>query len=212
MEIDFEWRRDDEGFALTKPHGRPVKSPHFDTPIPAQRLVPRSGRWVSYKPFDGNKKLYQKFAGIRTPAAALAFVSAYGPLTESGRARAGEELPFVLTQAGNMEFVLLHASDPALLSSFLSVNILKLANIEARLEAKQDRPGVQIKLCPQSFLDGLWLQLGHDLAGEDRVLRRCRHCGIPFEAGLGSGRRIDALFCSDKHRIAFNSKKRKKEK
>jgi len=33
-----------------------------------------------------------------------------------------------------------------------------------------------------------------------------------FEAGRGTGRRLDAKFCSDEHRIAFNSLKRSREK
>jgi len=49
------------------------------------------------------------------------------------------------------------------------------------------------------------------LAALNRVFRNkraCAHCGAMFEAGRGAGRRADAKFCSDEHRVAFNSLKR----
>ena len=38
---------------------------------------------------------------------------------------------------------------------------------------------------------------------------KCQHCGQQFLVGEG-GKRRDARFCSDEHRVAFNSLKRKK--
>lgn len=35
--------------------------------------------------------------------------------------------------------------------------------------------------------------------------KQCRHCNEWFEAGPGTGRRVDAEFCSDEHRIRFHS-------
>ena len=60
------------------------------------------------------------------------------------------------------------------------------------------------------LLDALWLQLGQALTVSAKI-RQCEHCGNWFEAGRGTGRRLDAKFCSDEHRIAFNSLKRSKE-
>jgi len=67
------------------------------------------------------------------------------------------------------------------------------------------------ELRPATLLDALWLQLGQALTS-DVQFRQCERCGILFEAGRGTGRRLDAKFCSDEHRIAFNSLKRSREK
>jgi hypothetical protein len=64
---------------------------------------------------------------------------------------------------------------------------------------------------PATLLDALWLQLGQALTA-DVQFRKCEHCTEFFVAGRGTGRRLDAKFCSDEHRIAFNSFKRSKEK
>jgi hypothetical protein len=70
---------------------------------------------------------------------------------------------------------------------------------------------VRVRLVPRDLLGGLWLQLALKLSGQT-ALRACLHCGRYFEAGVGTARRADAKFCSDDHRIAFNSLKRSKEK
>jgi len=57
--------------------------------------------------------------------------------------------------------------------------------------------------------DALWLQFGQAMMREGQ-LRLCPHCAHWFETGLGTGRRKDARFCSDEHRVTFNSLKRSK--
>ena len=66
------------------------------------------------------------------------------------------------------------------------------------------------EFCPSTLLDGLWLQLGQAVTRGVHI-RVCAHCGNLFETGIGTGRRLDARFCCDEHRIAFNSPKRSKE-
>jgi hypothetical protein len=41
----------------------------------------------------------------------------------------------------------------------------------------------------------------------DTIERPCGHCGKPFLAGPGTGRRFDARFCCDKHRVLANRQK-----
>lgn len=36
----------------------------------------------------------------------------------------------------------------------------------------------------------------------------CPHCGVEFTSGGDTGRRVDAVFCSHEHQIAYNSRKR----
>jgi hypothetical protein len=69
--------------------------------------------------------------------------------------------------------------------------------------------GPQLQLCPVNFIDALRLQLVQKLTG-DANFRTCRHCGRWFEVGPGTGRRLDAKFCTDEHRVLFNSLKRSK--
>jgi hypothetical protein len=55
----------------------------------------------------------------------------------------------------------------------------------------------------------LKFQLFQKLIGQ-AVLRLCTLCSGWFEVGPGTGRRLDAKFCSDEHRVLFNSRKRNK--
>lgn len=47
---------------------------------------------------------------------------------------------------------------------------------------------------------------GHEI--RVRVVK-CRLCKIPFQAGIGTGRRYDAKFCSEQHKNEFHSGRRK---
>jgi hypothetical protein len=71
--------------------------------------------------------------------------------------------------------------------------------------------GFRMVLTANSLMDGLWLQLGQKVAGQ-ATFRTCEllSCRQVFEVGSSSGRRLDAKFCSDTHRIEFNSRKRTK--
>jgi hypothetical protein len=58
-----------------------------------------------------------------------------------------------------------------------------------------------------SLMSGLfWQLINSKRAGAQ--YRSCQYCGKIFEVGVGSGRRADAKFCSDEHKIEFNSRKR----
>ena len=62
-----------------------------------------------------------------------------------------------------------------------------------------------------SLLNAMWLQLATKISGGAKF-HSCElaTCGMPFEVGSVFGRRADARFCSDPHRIEFNSRKRQK--
>jgi hypothetical protein len=65
----------------------------------------------------------------------------------------------------------------------------------------------QFKFRPPSLVNALAFEMGEFLT-RDAQLRECQRCGAWFESGPGTGRRADAKFCCDDHRIAFNSLKR----
>jgi hypothetical protein len=71
------------------------------------------------------------------------------------------------------------------------------------------RTGLDFRVDPGNFLEALRLQLFQKLSGQAH-LRSCAYCAHWFEVGPGTGRRLDAKFCTDRHRILFNSLKRSK--
>ena len=81
-----------------------------------------------------------------------------------------------------------------------------------RISLAGDRQyGFQMVLTARSLMDGLWLQLSQKVAGQAEFTKcNLPSCGRIFEVGSSSGRRLDARFCSDSHRIRFNSYKRTK--
>jgi hypothetical protein len=71
--------------------------------------------------------------------------------------------------------------------------------------------GFRVTFTANSLMDGLWLQLAANISG-GAAFRSCARCGELFETGPGTGRRADSRFCSDAHRIEFNSRKRSKKR
>jgi hypothetical protein len=71
--------------------------------------------------------------------------------------------------------------------------------------------GLCLTLTASSLLNAMWLQLATKISGGAKF-HSCElaTCGMPFEVGSVFGRRADARFCSDPHRIEFNSRKRSK--
>jgi hypothetical protein len=82
----------------------------------------------------------------------------------------------------------------------------ELGELTAEVDSKQ---GFRLAIAVNSLLAGLWLQLAQGVLGH-RSFNTCRSCGSIFEVGVTFGRRADAKFCSDAHRIEFNSHKRSK--
>ncbi|HZR88412.1 MAG TPA: hypothetical protein VFB02_16510 [Bradyrhizobium sp.] len=60
---------------------------------------------------------------------------------------------------------------------------------------------------PKTLLDGMYLQIGAFVAG-DGILRVCKQCGKPFEAGTQSRRSI-AIYCSSacKDRASYQKRR-----
>jgi hypothetical protein len=74
--------------------------------------------------------------------------------------------------------------------------------------ASNSKGKVQLRLTPSSLLSALWYQLGLKLSGDTNV-RTCRLCNAIFETGVGTGRRLDAEFCSNKHKVEFFNRNRR---
>jgi hypothetical protein len=175
------------------------------------RIVRRGGKLVPYRPFDKVDGLYRVFANlVTTEEKLLEFVNRYGPLTEYGNQECGEELLFGLSHASEMGTLLSRFSaERAAYFSRFGEKGLAWSRIDVALAFNPMTNKPQFRLTPPSLANALWLELGQALSS-DASIRNCLHCGGWFEAGPGTGRREDAKFCSDAHRIAFNSRKRSK--
>lgn len=226
--IDFEWWRDRKGYRLlpkVSPEPiEPLMHPMFNKLVPPtlaqialsqkpERIVRRGGSLESYRPLDRYETLYSFYAkNAQSADGLLAFIKKFGPLTESGLKdlENGDEIPFLLGHARRMRDLLdLHSRQPRELVRRIGSEGMALPGIAATLVPSRRGDGLRLRLTPPSLLFALWLQLGQALTG-DATVHRCLQCGTWFEAGPKAGRRRDAKFCSDDHRIAFNSRKRSK--
>jgi hypothetical protein len=168
------------------------------------------GDLAPYRPLDDYASLFNVFAKVHTESDVLDFIVKFGPLTTDGfDAHKGELVDGVLAHADTMRDLLFFSTGNrahrAKLIAELQVN--PFAELEVTFGLDAGREDLRLRLCPTSLLDAVWLQAAQHLSS-GATLRQCQHCGQWFEVGPGTGRRLDAKFCSDQHRISFNSLKR----
>jgi hypothetical protein len=198
--IDFTWSRDPKGYHLVESKSAP------------RLRVVRNGAGndlVPCRPLAGDE--FRVFASIgRTPEGVLDFIQRYGPLSEEGHGSMGEQVHYVMFQATTMHQLLAADSDqrPPLLPIRPVVSMPSIF-VQAAVYWDPTVKAPRWWFGPNSLLDALWLQFGEAVTRGAQI-RACQHCGRWFETGAGTGRRADAKFCSDEHRIAFNSLKRSK--
>src|SRR5262249_45479874 len=84
---------------------------------------------------------------------------------------------------------------------------IRLSGVEVRLIFDEQAQALRTLQITHDLATALWLRLIVWLES-DVILRRCGHCHAIFTAGTGTGRDSKARFCSDEHRIRFNSLKR----
>jgi hypothetical protein len=166
--------------------------------IQPARIVGKGGKTLRRR-LDDYPQLFSDFAGIKTPEELLAFVAEHGPLTHRfiGGGK-GEVVPALLHQAKMMRTTFKDRARKLPIA-------IPVTNVKALLG-----PDNSIKYCPATLLDGLWLQFAQTLS-EGAEMRECRHCRKPFPVGGKSGKRLVAEFCSDEHRVQFNSLKRSRK-
>jgi hypothetical protein len=184
---NFVWTRDLLGYRLWT----------------GQRVVGSGVKTESYKPLEHNENLFGQFASMPpTPEGLLGFMTKFGPLTDEGRGQEGENVQSALSNAQAMA-AHLRAAETG--TSSTSLHAPQSVRLTLQIGDPSLRPA--LKLMPETLLDALWLQVAEALAGDCQI-RHCHQCGSWFAAGGGFGRRSDAKFCSDEHRILFNSLKR----
>ena len=175
---------------------------------PHQRIVRRGGKLVTYRPFEKVNGLFRVFAGLaRTKEGVLDFIQRFGPLTPAGNV-IGEDIQIgVIT--GQMINLFLGSSPQHRVALLNDGGGITCGNAAVSLAVNQVTGRPQLKFKVNSLMNALMLEFGQYLAsGED--VRQCAFCGEWFDAGPSAKRRRGTKFCSDDHRIAFNSQKRTK--
>jgi hypothetical protein len=220
FEIDFEWAVDQAGYDWVS--GGPLDPNEENSligqlqslvagrPLRPDCIVPRGGKLQTVRPFRV-PGLHRYFAAnATTPEGLLRFVSQFGPMTADGNRECGEEALIGICAAETMSKLLAdYASSPADCFARFGEGGLAWSRIDVRLAFNPITRRPQYIFTPPTLVNALWLELGQAVTS-DAQWRQCVHCGGWFEAGPGTGRRADARFCSDEHRIAFNSQKRSK--
>jgi hypothetical protein len=192
------------------PYGITVLGPS-ERPLHVGRDSFNPGELQPYRPLDCFKALYAEFAKITTPEDVLHFVERFGPLTKEGlKGGIGELVNGVITHAEKMRMTLAHSASRNWQSTVsISEHSNPFTGLQVYLDTDPAEPALRLRLAPASLLDALWLQAVQELS-RGATVRQCRHCGQWFETGGQTGRRIDAKFCCDQHRISYNSLKRRK--
>jgi len=219
LAIDLEWWRDAEGYRLVD--AVPPKESRPDMGVlyaggsgEPQRVVRLGGILLPYRPLGDFNGLFLEFArSAHNPNGVLGFIERFGPLTEAGLDTGrGEDVPLLIEHAEAMHGWLdaCRNDNRAALPRMIGEGI-KLGRVNAALTVDPITQRPRLRFTMDSLLLALWLQLGKALS-KGAVVQQCLHCGTPFETGPGTPRRLDAKFCSDEHRIAFNSLKRSKVK
>jgi hypothetical protein len=238
LEIDFEWWRDAKGYRLVAAWSATIAAqpstgggvilsatgeivPSTSVVLPAtllnpnsrnpQRIVRCGGSRVAYRPLIAYSSLFRQFANAPpTPEGVLDFIDRFGPLTRDGLdEHRGEDVSFLIEHMEAMRRVLNEYSrgHKAGLAQVLDSGEIQLGEIKTVLINDPATRTPRLLLTVADLLTALWLQLGQTLSS-GATIRACTQCGLLFEVGPGTGRRLDAKFCSDDHRVAFNSLKR----
>jgi hypothetical protein len=167
---------------------------------------------MAYRPLAEYHELFPVFiSDARSAEGLIRFVEKFGPLTNAGLdPGVGEEVPALLREAQLMRGLLeMRATRPQELVSRIGPGGMKLPGVQALVVADPVDGGLRLRLSPPDLLSALWMQLAQALGGGAKM-RECMQCHEWFQVGAGTGRREDAKFCRDEHRIAFNSQKRTK--
>ena len=209
IDVDFELTVDRKGYRLE-----------------GGRIVGNGGpRWrKSLKEFP---TLYLQFMKVQTPEALLDFVNKFGRLTKDDpnpKAAMGDDVRHVLRDAKTMSTVIGMVGDKkgnlptwkggAFKYEAAGFQIQGGVPLPGRLNAWLAPDPVtgswQLQLKPPNLLDAIWLQFGAAITSNAQV-RLCAQCGNPFEAGVGTGRRADAKFCSDRCQVKHKSEQRSRK-
>jgi hypothetical protein len=223
LKVDFELRLDSKGYQMLDARW-PTREEAFargisGEPMPReiklpQRIARLGGKLEVVGRLETYGTLYEIFARTaRTKDGLLRFIQKFGSLRECGLdSEAGDSVEDGVAQAKLMHGLLTAyttRTKRALLST-VRQNEVRISKIDVSLFVDRPTESFKLRLSVRCLMDGLWLQFAQ-ATSSGANLQQCLHCNELFQIGPGTGRRLDAKFCSDKHRVAFHSKKRSEE-
>jgi hypothetical protein len=170
--------------------------------IQPERIIGKGGKLENGKPLKNFPGLYRDFAKVISAEDLLSFVEKFGPLTYTGVHDGKGDIVEDLLKAAREMAAQLHKFGRQREPFYLPPTNMKMWLVN-------EKNGPRLIFSPWTLLDALWLQWALELSGGGKILQ-CLHCGDLFRAGPGLGRRGDAMFCCDQHRVEFNSLKRSK--
>lgn len=214
FEIRFKWEKCRNGYRFEEGQRGEL------------RIVRNKGELETYEPLN-IAGMYKVFSNCSSNDDLLGFINKYGPLTAVGNDLALPTKSRERTVRGKkVEVTQVHIGEDvrelqAQLSWFKSVLQDKKQGVSvprviamrpSLLRIAQTRVGISrgelaIVFCPDSLLHALRLQLILAIVGAEKLIQ-CQYCQMPFAVGVGTGKRIDAKFCCDDHRVRFNSRAR----
>jgi hypothetical protein len=180
---------------------------------PSLRIVGNGGALIPYQPSNSLDEILVELLNTpATPEGARHFVNRFGPLTSHGFESDGEHITAVTNTIGWMNIVtdawLARGGDDAI-GQIFGPDGFELCGVhDTRVIYDQPKRTPRLVLTFKHLATLLWARLFDILMGDTAVLRRCAQCNNLFTAGVGTGRRGDAKFCSDEHRALFHSLKR----
>jgi hypothetical protein len=149
-----------------------------------------------------------------TPESVLEFVNSFGALTNSGNVMGvGEPVADAIELHAGMTGIVGAAATldkterRKALAQFLGADGIRLSGVDVQLIFDAQTQALRTLQVAHDLATALWLRLLIMLMG-NASLRRCEHCGELFGAGPGTGRDAKARFCSDEHRVRYNSLRR----
>ena len=205
--VRLEWHRDASGYRIKAAippnllNQKIVGS--FGEP---ERIVRLGGEEVRCQPMK-NDRLFVTFANLKTAADVLSFIKRSGPLTPAGqRIERGDSIELVLEHASRMKQLLVgnERSD----RHWIYTNPTgMLGNVKMSLVLDANLKRSRLQFDAPDLLTALWLQFGQAITKGTKT-PACRHCGVLFAVGPGTGRRGDAEFCSESHKREYFSLQR----
>jgi hypothetical protein len=234
-DILLEWQRDARGYRIEHPPATPRNELLGDVPyVPTSVLLPEG--FLARRPTHGVltarimrvggslvpcawplslDAAVQAFLNMpATPKNVLEFVNSFGALTNSGNVMGiGEpvaeaiELHAGMTSIVDAAATLNKTEKRKALAQFLGADGVRLSGVDVQLIFDAQTQALRTLQVARNLATALWLRLLIMLMG-NVALRRCQHCGELFGAGPDTGRDAKARFCSDEHRVRYNSLRR----
>jgi hypothetical protein len=165
------------------------------------------------------------FSNVKTPKSLLKFINLYGSLTGSSPQWGDSVAGCLLWSRRFYELLSCKQQEGKKLASVFNSQIREsiirsYKRVGTQLPTDHDfgpleqligtahvttdsERGIQLRIKTDALIGGLWWQLAEKLSGATNI-RLC-HCSAPFEAGPGTGRHVDANFCSDEHKVRYFS-------